>query len=185
MKGNQMKHILALAAVLTSFCFSQEPKWRTITVEGSAEVRQLADQASFNYGVAGFGPTLRKAVEDAKSKAEEITRKLITLGVPASSIHTEDFVSHENADKAFLSSKRDFTARISTSVSLTKLELVQEAILTLSESQPERISRVVFSLNDMDQARNRAFQRAAQDAKLKAQLLAKELGVTLGDPILI
>jgi len=180
-----MKLILAFAVLFTSFCFSQEPKWRTITVQGLGEVRQLADKATFNYGVVGFGATLRKAVEEAKAKAEEINRKLLALGVPQGSIQTEDFASHENADKAFLSSKRDFTARISSSVTLEKLELVQEAILILSESQPERISRVVFSLNNPEEARNRAFQQAMQNARLRAQVLAKELGVTLGDPLLI
>jgi uncharacterized protein YggE len=61
---------------------SQQPdqKINQLSVQGSVELKQTADQASLSFTVKGVGPSLREAVEQADRNTKAVTDKLISLG---------------------------------------------------------------------------------------------------------
>jgi len=171
--------------VFSGLAFSQEKLQHTIGVTGTSELTIPADRATFQFTVLGLGPSLREAVENAKTKTSEIVAGLLKLGIPQSSLYTQDFFTGENSDKAFLSSSRDFKARITTIVRLDSLVLLQGAVLFVSDKQAESISNISFMLRDAKHWKAEAEIAAVADAKIRAFRIADLLGVTVKSPLTV
>lgn len=174
--------IILLAAAVLNSAFGQDKQTNQISVTGKAEILVRADRAVFSVNVTGFGSTLRGAVEQAKNKAVEISRKLLNLGLKESSLATSYFYSGENfGGKAFLSSAKDFKASITVNITIDTLQVLEEAILRLSESDIENISNITFNLKNFEEVKKKARLQAAEIAKEKASQLADRLNVKLGN----
>ena len=157
-----------------------------ISVQGTVELREPADQASLSFSVQGTGSTLRQTVENANHTTRTIVDKLIGLGIKEKNIATSSFYSGENyGDKAFLSSSRDYKANITTLIKIDSLILLEAVILTMSEANVQNISQIEFSLKDEAGFRRRARIEAALKAKEKAEDMAKTLNSNLGKVISI
>lgn len=157
---------------------------KQITVLGSVELRESADQASFTFSVKGVGSSLRLAVENSNKKMKIVTDKLIQLGIHPSDISTSRFYSGENyGDKAFLSSSRDYQATLTALVKVDSLPVLESVLYTISESEVQSLSNIGFSLKDELDPRRRARIGAALKAKEKAEDIARALGVVLGELI--
>ena len=182
------KLVLFLVVVILQTNFSQQKSspLRQITVLGSVEINQKADEASFSFSIKGIGETLRLAVEDAENKTKLLTDNLIQLGIRKNNISTSSFFSGENyGDKAFLSSSRDYKAIIETLIKIDSLELIKPALFTISDADVESISKLTFSVKDELGLRRRARTEAGLKAKEKANDVANSLEVTVGDVISI
>jgi uncharacterized protein YggE len=178
--------ILILFILQTNFSQQNSIPLKQITVQGSVEINQKADQASFSFSIKGTGETLRQAVENAENKTKLLIDKLIQLGIKKNNISTSSFFSGENyGDKAFLSSSRDFKAIIETIIKIDSLELIKSTLFTISDAEVENISKISFSIKDELGLRRRARIEAGLKAKEKAEDLASSLGVVIGDVIYI
>jgi len=184
-----MKSILVVLILVFSYqLFSQQAEQKTnqISVQGTVELKEKADQATLSFSVKGVGSTLRKAVEEANRKAKDISDKLIALGVKGKEISTSSFYSGENrGDKAFLSSSRDYQASITTVIRIDSLKLLEPVILTISENEVQNLSDITFSLRDEVGFRRRARIEAALKAREKAEDIARALNSTLGKVVYI
>jgi hypothetical protein len=157
-----------------------------ISMIGSIELKEIADQASFYFTVKGVGETLRLAVEDAENKTKNLSEKIIQLGIKKSNLSTSDFLSGENyGDKAFLSSSRDYQATIITMIKTDSLDLLRPLLFMISEAEVENISNISFSLKDELGLRRRARIEAGLKAKEKAEDITGALGVKLGKVLTI
>jgi uncharacterized protein YggE len=179
-----MKKIVVLILILA--CYSlyaqqTEQKINQISVQGSVELKEMADQASLSFSVKGVGSSLRQAVENADKNTKVVTDKLIALGIKEKNISTSSFYSGENyGDKAFLSSSRDYQANITTVIKVDSLKLLQPVLFAISESDVQILSQIAFSLKDEVGFRRRARIEAALKAKEKAEDMTKALNITLG-----
>jgi uncharacterized protein len=157
-----------------------------ITVLGSIELKRMADRAWFSFSVKGTGESLQKAVADADSRTKFIIDKLLAMGIAKEGVSTSQFYSGENAgDKAFLSSSRDYMALLTTVVQVDSLENLRSALFLVSESKPQTVSQINFSLRDQLTVRKQARIDAALKAKEKATEIAGALGVSLGKVVSI
>jgi uncharacterized protein YggE len=157
-----------------------------ISMIGSVELKEVADQASFYFTIKGVGETLRLAVEDAENKTKNLSEKIIQLGIKKKNLSTSDFLSGENyGDKAFLSSSRDYQATITTMIKTDSLDLLRPLLFMISEAEVENISTISFSLKDELGLRRRARVEAGLKAKEKAEDITSALGVKLGKVLTI
>lgn len=180
--------VVTLIVFQSVFTFSQQSvnSNNQITVLGSVEINQKADQASFSFSVKGIGETLRQAVEVAERKTKSLTDKLIQLGIRTDNISTSSFFSGENyGDKAFLSSSRDYKTVIETLIKIDSLELIKPVMFTISDADVENISKIKFSVKDELGLRRRARIEAGLKAKEKADDIANSLGVSVGEVLVI
>lgn len=179
-----MRVIIAIVSLLQSqplLAQLSESKLNHFSVQGSVELKEVADQASLSFSIKGVEATLRQAVENADKKTKSLTDKLTTLGVKVRNIATSQFYSGDNlGDKAFLSSSRDYRAIITTTIKIDSLRLLQPVIFAISEAEVEELSQIFFSLKDEFAFRRRARIEAALKAKEKADDIAKALGITIG-----
>lgn len=169
--------------IFSAFLFAQQgdPKQPQITVNGSVELKEVADQASFTFSVKGVGPSLRLAVQHATEKTEALKKELASVGVNPNQLSTSDFFSGENyGDKAFLSSSRDYRAVITAQVRIDSLHTIQPILYILADAEVGSLSNIKFSYKDELGLRRRARMAAANKAREKADDIAKTLGATVG-----
>ncbi len=148
---NRNRSIIFILFLFVASIHGQENQNQSnqITVLGSVELKEVADQASFTFSVKGVGHSLRQAVEDANIKVKTITNRLRRLGVVTDKISTSQFYSGENlGDKAFWTSKRDYKAVLVTQVTVDSLKIMDSILYTISEGELEGISNISFSLKD-------------------------------------
>lgn len=118
MKSPLPTFIMVVIGMVASAALSAKDSTEAIIdVSATAERRVMADRAEFTFTVQGLGPSLGQAVESATRATDSIVTKLIALGIEKGRISTQHFTSGENrGDKAFLSSSRDYKARITTRI---------------------------------------------------------------------
>ena len=182
------KTFVVLLFFISQTLFSQqtESKVNQISVQGTVELKEMADQATLSFSVKGVGASLRQAVEKADRNTKVNIDKLIVLGVKEKNISTSSFYSGENyGDKAFLSSSRDYQANITTIIKIDSLKLLQPVLFAISEADVQNLSQITFSLKDEVGFRRRARIEAALKAKEKAEDITKALNIALGKVISI
>lgn len=171
------------------YCFSlygQEFDENRLVTSGTIELSIPADNATFTFEVKGVGSSLNKAVIEAKNRVKFISDALFKNGLKEKNLSTSYFYSGENfGDKAFLSSKRDYKARITVMVNIDSLELLESSIIIVSDALPERISNITFSLKNYEQQKIEALEKAVKKAKEKATILASNMGAQLGSILYI
>ena len=165
--------------LLQIVAFGQVPTEHRMTVYGKASFAVPADQAHFTFEVEGLGSTFRQAVSQASQKANSIADQLHRLGISQDNVTINNFQSGENFDKAFFSSKRDFSARISAVVTIKDMSVVSDAIFAVADAHPLSVSEVAYSVQAMDSLQTEALLRAIANAKEIGQLLAAQLGVSI------
>lgn len=175
--------------ILSLFCliffqnsFAQEIKSNHLTVFGKVKVFAKADKANVVFSIKGVGRSLKLAFDDAKLKMKNISNQFDSLGLDSENISTSFFQSSENfGDKAFLSSKKDYRAVMTVTVTTDSLQLLEPLILAISASKIERIINVSFELTNYFSLRKRGLEKAISKAKEKADLVTEKLGVSYGN----
>jgi len=186
-----MTRILSLFAcsfIITVIVFAQQTNLQQpqITVNGSVELKEVADQASLTFSVKGVGPSLRLAVQHATEKMEQLRTQLGEVGVGPNQFSTSNFYSGVNfGDKAFLSSSRDYRAIITAEVKVDSLRLIQVILYSLADAEVENVSNIKFLYKDELGLRRRARVAAATKAREKADDIAKALGASVAEVIQI
>jgi len=156
-----------------------------LCLEASGEVVVKADKAVFSFSTTAYGPSLREAVSRAKNKVAELAAALKTLGVEESSLSTASFTSGKNLDASFLTDKKDYQASLSTTVSLTNLDKLDDVILLLTDKKVENLSYINYTLDDMAKYRQRARQIALNRIIEQRNTIQSTLGVKVTDVLLI
>ena len=189
--GGDMGRIVAsllTAVILTaaSSAFAQpsgvgNDSIQTLTVQGKVRVFAPADRAVVTFEVLGEGKSLAAAFDQARQRVDSLSLRLKAIGVAEDALATSLFSSNENyGHKAFLSSKRDYRATMTASVTTDSLELLEGIVVALSESNIERIDAISFELVKYEAIRREALAKAVRKAKDKAEVMCAELETRLG-----
>ncbi len=152
-----------------------------ITVNGSVELKEPADQATLTFSVKGVGSSLRGAVEQATDKMASLVQDLKAAQIDQKNISTSEFFSGENyGNKSLFSSGNDYRTIITAQVKVDSLNNLKTALYILAEKKVERVYSIIFSVKDEAGLRRRARIAAAQKAREKAEDIATALGVGVG-----
>jgi uncharacterized protein YggE len=156
---------------------------RTILVTGNGEASAPPDQALVRLGMMSQQPQ----ASVAQSKANEAIKKTIDAiekaGVPRSAIRTTGLtLSPIYAEKLISGAMRvsAFRADNVIEVTLNDTKLIGPVIDAAINGGANEVQGVSFRLKDELPQRTDALTRAAQEAKTKAETIARALGVTLG-----
>lgn len=173
--------VVAIGMMMTAPLSAKDSTEAMIEVSATAERRVMADRAEFTFTVQGLGPSLGQAVESATRATDSIVTKLIALGIGKGRISTQHFTSGENrGDKAFLSSSRDYKARITTRITVDSLPLLASAVALVSEADVDDVGSIDFSLRDETSLLRELRKEAARTARQKAEDITSELGAKIG-----
>jgi uncharacterized protein YggE len=153
---------------------------RTISVSGSAQTALVPDIAYIEIGTFSDKPTVSAAQDDNNALMAQVFTALKAQGIDTvKDVQTENYsISPEyGKDNVTIASYRiDNTVRVKVR-NLDKLGDVMGAVGTAGANL---ISGLSFDVEDKEAAYNQAVVKAIDDAKVRAQTLAKSAGAALG-----
>ena len=162
----------------------------TIDVSGHGEVVAVPDIASFTFSVVSDKKTVADAQADAATKANATTAYLASAGVADKDIETSDYSIAPQYDYnqtvctpgVYCPGSqvlRGYEVRQTTTVKIRDTKKAGDILAGVGAKGATELSGLNFTLDDSDAARATARDKAIVDAKAKAQVLAKQLGVSI------
>lgn len=151
----------------------------TISVTGNGSVETEPDTATVSFGVLKQGPTAREAMKNNSEAMRKVIDALKNAGVAPKDLQTE-YVSlsprYDNEGRTIVG----YDASNSVSAIVRKLADVGAVIDAATAAGANNVNGPSLSRGDRDRLYREALEKAVADAKAKAEVLAREAGVTVG-----
>lgn len=166
---------------------------KTITVNARGEAVAVADIASFSFSVNEEGTTSEEAQKKATDKINKALDYLKQNGVEDKDIKTQNYSinpKYNNGIPCYTYPCTPtepkiigYTVSQSVGVRVREVDNTGKFLTDLTQFEINNISGISFTIDDEDVLRNQAQKNAIDKAQSKAEILAKDLGVKLGDVI--
>jgi len=181
-------------AEMKSYQFiGQEIEFRnTITVSGVGEVTAIPDTAQFSFAVLNEAKNVNDAQEAVTTTMNNIIALLKKAGVDEKDIKTTNYTISPRYEYRTTGGVEiqiyplprtqvlvGYEVSHWVSVKVRETEDVGSLLSQIGNQGATNVSGVNFTLDDEDAVQREARQKAIGDAKEKAKLLAKDLGVDL------
>src|SRR4051812_12267210 len=160
------------------------PGMRQVTVVGHGEVKGQPDTVTVQIGVETEAPAAKDALAQNTDKAQALQTKLKDLGVADKDMQTSNFSIYPT----YGSDGRQVTGyHVANSVVVKIRDLSKAGTLLdqVVQAGANSVNGVTFSVDEPKALLNQAREQAIQDAKERAELLAKASGATVGDVLVI
>ncbi len=178
------------------------PATNTITVSGHGENLAVPDIATFTFSVVSDKPTVAAAQADATTIANAVTAYLTGAGVDKNDIQTSDYSVYPQYDyqsavcpavapatpgsassvvycpggKQVL---KGYEVRQTTTIKVRDTSKAGDLLAGVGSKGATEVSGLNFTFDNPDLVQSQARDKAIADAKQKAEVLAKALGVSL------
>lgn len=158
---------------------------RTITVTGSANRQETNQLASFNATVSSKNADKAVAVSEVTQKSQKLVDDLKTFGVADKDLKTQSLNIYREQtpywDNGVQKYKDgDWTASISTDITLRDLAKSGELTDLLAKSDTSNIYGPNYALTENEPDKTVLLKTAFDNAKAKAESLAKGMGLKVG-----
>jgi len=157
----------------------------TISVTGYGEARGDPDIATMNIGVNVVNTSIDAAVEESNETVARITAALKGMGILEADIQTtnfnvwkEDIYSPETGQ---VTGEQRYHVDSSVQVNVRDISLASQTLKVGIENGANNIYGPSFGIDNTDPLAAQARADAIADARARAEQVAAELGVTLGD----
>jgi len=169
----------------------------TIAVTGHGEMLAVPDVATFYFSVSSLKATVGDAQADATAKANAVTDYLHAQGVDKKDIQTTDYsvnpqYEYQNASCPAVAPGnatmycppgrqvlKGYEVRQTTTIKVHDTTKAGDLLTGVGGKGATEVSGLSFTFDDPSGVQNQARDKAIADAKKKADMLAKSLGVSL------
>lgn len=169
----------------------------TISVSGHGEATAIPDIATFSFSVVSEKSTVAAAQTDAAAKANATTDYLVAAGVDKKDIQTSGYSVNPQYDyqssvcpqgssgvvPVYCPGGKQvllgYEVRQTTTVKVRNTQKAGDLLAGVGSKGATEVSGLNFTFDKPDMLETDARDKAIADAKTKAQVLAKQLGVTL------
>lgn len=172
------------ARPVTAQTGSGVPGMRQVTVVGTGEAKGRPDTATVQIGVETEGATSQDALAKNTEQAQAIQQKLKELGVDEKDIQTNNFSVYPTYGQ----DGRQITGyQVGNSVSVKIRNLDQSGTLLdqVVQAGANSIYGISFGVENPEDLLNQAREQAVQDARVRAEQLARASGGSLGQVLVI
>lgn len=157
---------------------------RQVTVVGHGEVAGAPDTATVTIGVETEGATAQEALAANNTQAEAVIAKLKDLGVAEKDIQTTNFnifpVYNEDGRQV-----RGYHVSNGVTVKIRNLEEAGTLLDQVVQVGANQVYGISFSVDEPKALLDQARERAIQEAKSRADILAKAAGASVGEVLVI
>jgi uncharacterized protein YggE len=171
-----------------SYIGKDVPAMNTVSVVGKGEISVKPDVASFVYSVIEEGKTAGEAQDKATKKSNAVIEALKNAGVAEKDIKTASYNIYPKYEYVTVScttyscppSKSvisGYEVNQSVEVKVRNIEKAGDMLALVGGLNVSNVSSLSFVVDDMDALKAEVRKRAIIDAKEKAKVLSKELGV--------
>jgi uncharacterized protein YggE len=162
-----------------------------LNVNGLGEVLAVPDTATFSFSVIENAKTMKEAQDKAAVKTNAIIDAMKKMDIADKDIKTTGYNSYPQYDYVQASScvngycppgkqvLRGYEVTQTITVKVRKTDDAGAALSKAGDLGASNISGLEFVIDDMDKVKGEARDAAIQDAKEKAKVLSKSLGVKL------
>lgn len=151
----------------------------TISVVGDGRVLVQPDIAVASFGVEATAKTLTDAQAEASTRMRAVVDTLTGLGIPRDDIRTNQLSTSPIYDQKDRSILQGFRATNSVQVKLRQLGQVGAVVDAVTAAGANRVDRLVFTVDTIEEPKNQARALAMQNARAKANQLASLAGVRI------
>ncbi len=179
--------------------FSDGIQQPSITVSGNGEVFAVPDVVQFSFTITKDAKTMADAQKQVSDLGNGLISKLKAAGIDEKDIKTEGFNAYPKYENKVAMGMpcsptycppydgnpviTGYTVSHTYSVKVRNLEKSSDIAKLLTDTNVSSINGPDFTIADIDSVKNDARDKAIADAKAQAKILAKQLGVRLGDII--
>ncbi len=160
---------------------------RVITIKGEGKASGSPDEIHVFFRLSSVSLRYEEAVGTVSSKYENLLAALRPQGIAEGGVKTTAFsvnaehVSEPDDAGRYISRFVGYRCDHSLKVELPlDMPLLGNVLAAVSSSGAEPETDIRFSVKDAGPLRNKALMSAAENAKNRAELLAKTMGVRLG-----
>lgn len=155
---------------------------KTIVVTGEGTVQAPPDAATVRLGVQEQAGSAVDAIDAVNRQMSQVINALTALGIPSSAIQTQGLSVYPVRDQLSGGGNGPvrFQASNTIAIELDGVSQVGTVIDTAMKAGANQVSGVRFHLRDQDAVRNQAISEAVNQARAKAQTIARSLNVQLG-----
>ncbi len=161
-----------------------------IAVNGTGEVLAVPDTASFSFSVNEDGKTVKEAQDKATKKINSILDAIKSMGIDDKDVKTTSYYSNPKYEYNQVACTNlycppgkqilvGYEVSQSISVKVRNTDKAGEALTKVGELGASNISGLDFVVDDLEKVKAEAREKAVADAKAKAKVLSKTLGVKL------
>ncbi|OGJ60667.1 hypothetical protein A3C37_01970 [Candidatus Peribacteria bacterium RIFCSPHIGHO2_02_FULL_53_20] len=154
-----------------------------ISVDGEGKVTAVPDIAELTFGVATGPQKTAKAAMDNLSKTMTAAFEAVkALGIEEKDIATESLYLNPSYDWSDgKQTLRGYEANQQLRVKVRDLDKVSDVLSATTNAGANQAGGVQFTIDDPQGLRAEAREKAIKNAQEKAEVLAAQLGVELGD----
>ena len=156
------------------------PRPRTITVVGEGEASGTPDVARTSLGVEVRAASAGEAVREANGRMNAVVAALKNAGIAAKEIRTTDFSVSFERPQDQPPRPGQYVVRNVAEVTIRDRDRVGIVLDAALSAGANDVFGVSFSIADPRPLRAKAREAAAQDARARAEGLARASGVALG-----
>jgi uncharacterized protein len=173
-----------LAACSPGAAPASSDNMRSMSVSGIGRVTVIPDLATINLGVRTEAEAVTEALEGNTAQANAIAKVLKEMGVAEEDIQTSNFNVYPTERYDPMTGQiegRYFVVENTVNVKVRDLSQLGSILSAVVEAGANSIYGINFSVEDRQAAIAEARQLAIEDAQAKAEAIAGEAGVTLGE----
>jgi uncharacterized protein YggE len=185
---NRVLLVLLVSAGLLAGCVSPKGTERSITVPGEGSVQVAPDVVTVNLGVQTHNANVQQAVAENSRIAAAIMEAARAVGVADSDMQTAYFTVYPQSGYDQFGSPTDqvtYFVDNNLMVRLRDVTRLSELLQGAVDAGATNIYGVTFAIADTSAAEDQARAEAMADAQARAEQIAADGGLTLGEPILI
>lgn len=166
----------------THFYIGQTPeKTNNITISGQGKVTAIPDIAKIRLGLQTEKSTVGQAQEENSEKINRLIAALKEMDVDKEDIKTTNYNIYPNYDwNRGSRTLRGYMVDQSVSITIRDLDTVGQIMALAGKYDLNQSGSLSFSIDEPEQYRQEARLLALEEAKTKAEALAKAAGVKLG-----
>ena len=175
-----------LAACSPSVSSGKPENVRSMNVNGTGRVTLVPDIARINIGVRTEADVVSDALNGNTRQANAIAAVLKDLGIAEEDIQTSNFNVYPTERYDPMTGQvqgRYFVVENTVNVTVRDLSSLGDALSAVVEAGANNIYGISFDVEDREAAVAEARQLAIADARSKAEAIAADAGVQLGDLI--
>jgi uncharacterized protein len=175
--------LLLLAAGASQAAEATPPDRRSVNVSGRGEVSATPDRARLSMSVEITKPDLRVAQAEVNRIVRDYLTQLNALGIKDDDLSTAGLSIRAEYDYSAKTGSRKFVGyHISRRIEIVirELDKIGDVLLRATDAGINNVSDPALESSKADELQRQALAKAAEDARVKAKVLADTLGVKLG-----
>lgn len=174
--------ILGLVANWVARTYANYTSLRTISITGVGEVSAVPDVSTINFTIRSSNDSndTQALQDEVAKKADAVFAKLKELGIEEKDLQTSNYsVNPKYSYKDGVSTVVGYEASESINVKVRNTENVSKVLNVLALEQVTEVYGPNFDVDDIQKVKDEARDLAIKDAKEKADVLSKSLGVKI------